>query len=94
MLNLLSRFARKAPEAKDSRALGAVAFYLAGRPLWFSINSIEGEAQPGDATFASAISTNLRKLNDDEMRVLARHGGSLLASRIHKYAPELAAVAA
>ena len=34
MLNLISRFARRAPEAKESRALGAVAFYLAGRPVW------------------------------------------------------------
>ncbi|MBO9651077.1 MAG: patatin-like phospholipase family protein [Variovorax sp.] len=71
--------------------------HLAGkgaRPLWFSINSLEGESQPGDATFASAISTNLKKLNDDEMRVLVRHGGSLLGSRIDKYASELATVSA
>ena len=34
MLNFLSRLARKPPEAKDSRALGAVAFYVAGRPVW------------------------------------------------------------
>ncbi|MDM0019426.1 patatin-like phospholipase family protein [Variovorax saccharolyticus] len=70
--------------------------HLAGkgaRPLWFSIDSIEGEQQQGDASFASAISTNLKKLNDDEMRVLVRHGGALLGSRIGKYAPELATVA-
>jgi HK97 family phage portal protein len=34
MLDLLSRFARKPPAAKDSRALGAVALYMAGRPVW------------------------------------------------------------
>jgi HK97 family phage portal protein len=34
MLDFLSRFARRPPEAKDSRALGAVAFYVAGRPVW------------------------------------------------------------
>jgi len=70
--------------------------HLAGkgaRPLWFSIDSIEGEQQQGDASFASAISTHLKKLNDDEMRVLVRHGGALLASRIGRYAPELATVA-
>lgn len=70
--------------------------HLAGkgaRPLWFSIDSREGELQPGDASAASAISTNLKKLNDDEMRVLMRHGAALLASRIGKYAPELATVA-
>src|SRR3712207_4883484 len=34
MLNLLSCLVRRAPEAKDSRALAAVAFYAAGRPVW------------------------------------------------------------
>jgi HK97 family phage portal protein len=34
MLNLLSRFVRRAPEAKDSRAGGAIALYIAGRPVW------------------------------------------------------------
>src|SRR3712207_5994863 len=34
MLNLLSCLVRRAPEAKDSRALAAVAFYAAGRPAW------------------------------------------------------------
>jgi HK97 family phage portal protein len=34
MLNLLSRFARKAPEAKESRAGAAIALYVAGRPVW------------------------------------------------------------
>ena len=34
MLDFISRLVRRAPEAKDSRALGAVAFYLAGHPVW------------------------------------------------------------
>lgn len=59
------------------------------RGLWFSIDSKEGEAQPGDAAFASAIGTNLKKLSDAEMTVLARHSAALLTSRIEKYAPEL-----
>jgi NTE family protein len=69
--------------------------HLAGkgaRPLWFSIDSREGEQHPGDASAASAISTNLKKLSDDEMRVLTRHGAALLAARIARYAPELATV--
>jgi NTE family protein len=61
------------------------------KPLWFSIDSKEGEVQSGDAAFASAISTNLKRLADDEMKVLARHGGGLVESRIRKYAPELVA---
>jgi NTE family protein len=66
--------------------------YLAAKgpkPLWFSIDSTEGEQQPGDAERASAIRTNLKKLSPDEMDVLSRHGASLVASRIDKYAPEL-----
>jgi NTE family protein len=59
------------------------------RGLWFSIDSKEGEAQPGDAAFASAIGTNLKKLSDAEMTVLVRHSAALLTSRIEKYAPEL-----
>jgi len=59
------------------------------KPLWFSIDSKEGEAQPGDAAFASAISTDLRRLSDDEMRVLTRHGSALVEARIKRYAPEL-----
>ena len=59
------------------------------KPLWFSINSIEGEKQPGDATFASAINTNLRRLNDAEMTVLTRHGAALVEARLQRYAPEL-----
>ncbi len=59
------------------------------RPLWFSIDSVEGEQQPGDATFASAIGTNLKALNAAERDVLGRHGGALLAARLQRYAPEL-----
>jgi NTE family protein len=61
------------------------------KPLWFSIDSRIGEKQPGDAAFASAIDTNLSKLSNEEMAVLARHGGALVASRIDQYAPELRA---
>jgi NTE family protein len=59
------------------------------KPLWFSIDSKIGEKQPGDASFASSIGTNLKKLSDEEMTVLTRHGGALLAARIGQYAPEL-----
>ena len=68
--------------------------HLAGKgpkPLWFSIDSVEGQANPGDATFASSISTNLKRLNDDEMTVLQRHGGALVEARLRSYAPELLA---
>lgn len=61
------------------------------KPLWFSIDSKGGEKQPGDAEFASAIGTNLKKLSSDEMSVLTRHGGALVAARIEQYAPELKA---
>jgi len=57
--------------------------------LWFSIDSKEGEAQAGDAAFASAVGTNLKKLSDAEMTVLARHSAALLAHRVETYAPEL-----
>jgi NTE family protein len=66
--------------------------HLAGkgpRPLWFSIDSTNGERQPGDAERAASISTNLKKLSAEEMRVLTRHGGALLDARITTYAPEL-----
>lgn len=69
--------------------------HLAGKgalPLWFSIDSREGEQQAGDASAASSISTNLKRLNDDEMNVLMRHGAALVASRIERYAPELGTV--
>jgi NTE family protein len=59
------------------------------KPLWFSIDSKEGEAQAGDAAFASAIATNLQRLPDDEMSVLTRHGGALVEARVRRYAPEL-----
>ncbi len=61
------------------------------KPLWFSIDSVEGEVNSGDAAFASSISTNLAKLNDAEMSVLTRHGGGLVEARIRRYAPELTA---
>ncbi|MNZ49012.1 Patatin-like phospholipase [compost metagenome] len=66
--------------------------HLAGKgpkPMWFSIDSRIGEAQAGDAAFASAIDTNLRKLSSEEMAVLTRHGGALVKARITQYAPEL-----
>ena len=59
------------------------------KPLWFSINSVEGETRPGDATFASNVCTNLKKLSDVEMDVLGRHGGALVEHRLREYAPEL-----
>ena len=60
------------------------------KPLWFSIDSPIGESQPGDAAFASAVGTNLKKLSKAEMHVLTRHATSLLKHRIQTYAPELA----
>lgn len=66
--------------------------HLAGkgpRPLWFSIDSRIGEANQGDAAFSSAISTNLARLSGEEMDVLTRHGGALVAARLAMYAPEL-----
>ena len=59
------------------------------KPVWFSIDSQEGEAQLGDAAFASAIGTNLKRLGDAEMGVLVRHAGALLHDRLARYAPEL-----
>jgi NTE family protein len=59
------------------------------KPLWFSIDSNEGESQEGDAAFASIIGTNLKKLSRPEISVLMRHGGSLVEARIREYAPEL-----
>jgi NTE family protein len=66
--------------------------HLAGKgpkPMWFSIDSREGQAQEGDAAFASAIDTNLRKLSSEEMSVLTRHGAALVHARLKTYAPEL-----
>lgn len=62
---------------------------LGPKPLWFSIDSKKGEARPGDAVFASAISTNLKALNADELDVLTRHGAALAAARLQAFAPEL-----
>jgi NTE family protein len=59
------------------------------KPLWFSIDSRLGQEREGDATFASAIDTNLKALNADELAVLARHGGALVDHRLRTYAPEL-----
>ena len=61
------------------------------KPLWFSINSVEGEDRAGDAVFASLVGTNLKRLNAAEMEVLTRHGRALTLARIRKYAPELIA---
>lgn len=58
-------------------------------PIWFSIDSILGQVQAGDATFASAIKTDLRALKADELAVLTRHAGGLLSHRLSTYAPEL-----
>jgi len=60
-------------------------------PVWFSIDSHEGEVNPGDAAFASMIGTNLKRLSGAEMDVLTRHAGALCQARIEKYAPELVA---
>jgi len=59
------------------------------KPVWFSIDSLEGQAQAGDAEFASAIDTNLKKLKKAEIDVLTRHSGALLQARLQKYTPEL-----
>ena len=59
------------------------------KPVWFSIDSAIGQAQDGDAAFASAIGTNLKRLSGDEMTVLKRHAGALLMHRLHTYTPEL-----
>jgi len=61
------------------------------KPLWFSIDSVEGEERPGDAAFASLVSTNLRRLDKTELDVLIRHGRALTLARIRRYAPELIA---
>jgi NTE family protein len=68
--------------------------HLAGKgpkPMWFSINSTEGEAQAGDGDLASAVGTNLKSLSTGEMNVLLRHAGALLKARIAEHAPELKA---
>jgi NTE family protein len=62
------------------------------KPLWFSIDSGIGEKQSGDASFASSIGTNLKRLSAEELAVLTRHGGALLSARIDQYAPELKSI--
>jgi NTE family protein len=59
------------------------------KPVWFSIDSTIGQALEGDAAFASAIRTNLKRLAPAEMDVLGRHAGALLSHRLQTYAPEL-----
>jgi NTE family protein len=59
------------------------------KPVWFSINSEEGEARAGDAAFASAIRTHLKRLSGAELEVLRRHAGALLEHRLRTYTPEL-----
>jgi NTE family protein len=60
-------------------------------PVWFSIDSSEGEANPGDAELASAVSTDLKKLSAAELALLTRHGATLLEARLRKYMPALLA---
>jgi len=57
--------------------------------MWFSIDSKDGELNPGDAEFASSIGTNLRKLNEAQITVLTRHAGALCEARLKSWAPEL-----
>lgn len=59
------------------------------KPIWFSIDSNEGESQEGDAETTSSIATRLKSLNKLEMEVLERHGGALVETRLNQYAPEL-----
>lgn len=61
------------------------------KPVWFSINSEEGEMQQGDAAFASSIRTHLKKLSAPELEVLTRHAGALFEHRLQTYTPELLA---
>lgn len=62
------------------------------KPVWFSIDSEEGQVQEGDAVFASAIRTHLKKLGNAEMTVLGRHAAALLSHRLQTYTPELPGV--
>lgn len=62
---------------------------LGPKGLWCSIDSTEGEINPGDAAFCSVIGTNLKKLSAPELSVLTRHGGALMMARLKRYAPEL-----
>lgn len=55
------------------------------RPIWFSIDSVKGQGQPGDAAFASSIKTNLKALRQDELNILVRHARALLAQRLKTF---------
>lgn len=59
------------------------------KPIWFSIDSDEEGEFTSDAEKASAISTHLKKLKQEELDVLTRHAGNLLERRIEKWIPEL-----
>lgn len=61
------------------------------KPMWYSVDSvIEDDAQTSiDARFASMISTNLKRLSEEELTILTRHASALCEARIKKYAPEL-----
>lgn len=58
-------------------------------PMWFSIDSPIGAAQPDDPVFASSIKTDLKALNSSEIAALKRHGAALVQSRLSTYCPEL-----
>ncbi|MBY3109535.1 patatin-like phospholipase family protein [Rhizobium laguerreae] len=62
------------------------------KPVWFSIDSVEGEERAGDAAFASLIGTNLKSLSIAEMQVLVRHGRALVKARLQRYTPELLSI--
>jgi NTE family protein len=63
------------------------------KPVWFSIDSQEGQANVGDPELASLVGTNLKKLSSVELELLTRHGGALCEARLKKYCPELVAAA-
>jgi len=71
------------------RRLELLGLRNGAKAVWFSIDSVEGEAQTGDSAFASGVGTNLKRLSPAEMEVLGRHGGALLRARLERYAPEL-----
>jgi NTE family protein len=58
-------------------------------PAFFSIDSKEGGERYNDWRKASSISTRLRKLEPHELKVLIRHGGALVESRINKYMKDI-----
>jgi NTE family protein len=59
------------------------------RPLWFSVDSKEGEKEPDDAERAAGVGVNLKRLSGAEMTTLLRHGGALVEARIRRYAEEM-----